>query len=374
MITRDNRDVIRKELKSNHSLLACVIRAYGIEYQEGKNTRCPYCGGTDFGAYETQYGEWRYKCLSGRCGKTGDVIQLYQDYKHIDHNTALEELSRLAHVDMTKPMSGNPQAREKGTGTGTIKKPVTPSAEWISTLTHEIKYWNEWLINGDAPAYKYARKYLTETRGLSMDTLKRHNIGFNQRPRTFDIDGKRINVPCGTIIPKYLNGDVISVNIRTVPQQDWSNLPNTKYYLWACRWAYPTNHKYHQVLESKPASALYNASAVVEGCDVICVEGELDALSIESVTDEVIPVTLNSASYRLNPWDIETLSKARSIRIVGDNDKAGSDGANKALTALSHHPNVELCHYPQGYKDANEILQRDPRLLRDCLSEWFTCW
>lgn len=322
-------------------------------YHRGDESHWDYCPNCKKGVdrlhtFRSRKGVWTWYC--NKCGNTGSVIDWYMTLYGIDFGESLRRI-KIAHGFVLSRNTANEPVHD----TQVTESFELPSIAWRESLLPLVRHWNEWLCREmDAGEYtEYARGYLVD-RGLrSIPMLQRHLIGVNPNSRTLQIsDGGMVNIPRGITIPRFHDGELCGIRIRS----------------------YPTAGRKYTAVSESVFKTLYNASRVTVGCDVVIVEGEFDVLAVESVTDEVVPVSMGSSKNPLRPWDIDILSKARSIRIIGDNDKGGQDGAEESLSALSHHPNVALCHYPSGYKDANEILQRDPQLLRDCLSEWFVCW
>jgi hypothetical protein len=111
--------------------------------------------------------------------------------------------------------------------------------------------------------------------------------------------------------------------------------------------------KYLYVRGSK-ASALYNGDALEEGCNVLIVEGEFDALlAQQELGKQVVVVTAGSAANPLPRRWLDRLKRAGRIYSCLDGDEAG----RRATTVLAEllgeqHQTLRL---PQG-KDMTEFV------------------
>lgn len=102
------------------------------------------------------------------------------------------------------------------------------------------------------------------------------------------------------------------------------------------------------------ASALYNGDALEEGCDVLIVEGEFDALlAQQELGKQVVVVTAGSAANPLPRRWLDRLKRAGRIYSCLDGDEAGMRATTVLAELLGEqHQTLRL---PQG-KDITEFV------------------
>jgi twinkle protein len=169
-------------------------------------------------------------------------------------------------------------------------------------------------------------------RGISNNTLLRFGITESQEWMPGCQSGEKVTALCFN----YYRGDAL-VNIK-----------------------YRSKGKVFR-MEKGAELIFYNLNAASLGKEVVIVEGEIDALSVwEAGVGHVISVP-NGASLGKNPrleyldncWkDLEHLEK---IIIAVDNDEAGQCLRDELARRLGSH-RCWVVSYPEGCKDANEVL------------------
>lgn len=210
-----------------------------------------------------------------------------------------------------------------------------PPAEWQHVMQAECRAAHAYLFS-NAPAAKAAFRWL-RARGLHRETLRRGGIGFNPawRPTRLRASetGKALSVPPGIVIPCVVDGALWSVHVRTLTAS--ADLP-----------------KYLYVRGSK-SSALYNGDVVTDGCTVLVVEGEFDAL-LAAQELGVVVVTLGSAANRLPRRWFDRLARADRLYSCFDMDAAGRRAAAYLDDQFAHKQHRALT-LPIG-KDITEYV------------------
>lgn len=199
--------------------------------------------------------------------------------------------------------------------------------------------------------YERCKKRITETeyrRGLSLETLERFNIGFDpawKHPKAPKMqESPRLIIPtsAGSYLARYAGeGDFI-------------------------------NYRGEKENKSKVGNIhIFNLAGALKEAGKPCfiVEGELDAASIVEVGGSAL--ALGSVSYmrrfftELDSFIEENGKPEQALIIALDNDPAGEKAAKELAEGLSKRGLTFYRRNPcEGYKDANEALQKDLEALR----------
>lgn len=332
----------------------------------GKETFiCPHCGhgkGGD-GITNTITRPDILKCFS--CEFKGDIIQLWENEKHVDYVTAINELAALLGITVKAytpasngfnvtftgdELDGEARAKqEKEENTMTATTQAAPPIKYIENVDYE-PYFLECLtrIQRDGENEK-AISYL-KSRGIDLNTALSYGIGYDpaadpgNAPGAKDYQTKkhpaaRLIIPCDK---GYFT--TRAIDETAVPKDYWKmhakkSGQKTKHIL-APEWIYTADYIF------------------------IC-EGVFDALSIAQVGDGAAAIALNSTS---NAGElIEEFEKRRPAGVVLlalDNDKAGKAATEKIAEGLKRltipYAAADICG---ECKDPNEALQKDPAAL-----------
>lgn len=118
---------------------------------------------------------------------------------------------------------------------------------------------------------------------------------------------------------------------------------------------------------------LYGLNRVRDLDHIIITEGEMDCLAIH--TAGIMGATSvpsgankgnNNLNYIENSWDI--INSKKKIILALDNDEAGKGLQDELLRRLGTKPNIYLTKWPEGCKDANDVLiQHGPAELKKCI-------
>lgn len=106
---------------------------------------------------------------------------------------------------------------------------------------------------------------------------------------------------------------------------------------------------------------LYGLNRVKDLDHIIITEGEMDCLAIYSagiMGATSVPSGANKGSNNLNyienSWDI--INSKKKIIFALDNDEAGKSLQDELLRRLGTRPNIYIVTWPEGCKDANDVL------------------
>ena len=273
---------------------------------------CPLCGhgkngdGLTFNMTSSSYG---LKCFG--CGFSGDIIDLYQQWKQIDYNTALKELAKLLHITIDPYSSPEPAGQtpaehpQKSTPELDQKEPAEPA--------NYVGYYKTCKAN-----LVQAKDYL-QSRGISLETAARYAVGYDSRDR-------RIVIPVS---------ESFFISRAAAGQEP--------------RYKNPAG----QQVQIFNLNALYNGAGAV-----YVTEGVFDALSIIEAGAEAI--ALNSTSNAgLLIEKLEQKPSAATLLLCLDNDEAGKKATEDLKAGLDTikapyaSAAAEVCG---NYKDANERL------------------
>lgn len=139
---------------------------------------CPFCGS---GSGPNGTGAQYYKdtnllcCFAGCDRKTYDVIDIWGKVYNVDYKTAVSDLAELANIPL--PGSENSLKTAQNTPARTAEAPIKkePETAQIKPKTDYSAYFKECADRLSDPA---ALAYLS-SRGISQDTAKRFNLGFD---------------------------------------------------------------------------------------------------------------------------------------------------------------------------------------------------
>lgn len=283
----------------------------------GKGYICPICGsgsgvhGT--GITENPKNKGHFTCWGGDCFKNADIFEIIgKQFGLTDFNEVFNKACEIFGVWLDENNDG-----------------TRPSS--TKDLT---EFFKQAAANIEMTDYH---------RGISLETLKRFNVGFVP---VWRINEKAPFSP-RLIIPND-GGGYLARDTRP-------NLTDTE-------------KKYSKLRAEGYPVGLFNSAALNQTSKpVFIVEGEIDALSIIDAGGEA--VALCSASNTGKLIDIiEHAAEIPPLIIQLDNDKAGQDAETRLIKALKEMAFFSYRHYllPETHKDANDFLMND--------REKFTAW
>jgi twinkle protein len=181
-----------------------------------------------------------------------------------------------------------------------------------------IEQWHEALINPQKPGGTIALEYLTNERGLSLETLKHFKLGYRYQNRTRWI-----------VIPHMAEGVCENFKMRSVP---------------------PAEKTFRRRTGAK--SVLFNHDTLVDADEPVVCEAELDAISFfEAGVRNVGSLTCGAGSFLPEWYDV--LAEKERVTLVLDADYDGQKGARDIARRVGFDKcwNVLLPEH-----DANKVL------------------
>ncbi len=320
-MTREQaKDAIRKEWRT---LLPSFTGIAKAPVNGERSYICPICGhgsngdGLTFDPKSVDHNT--LKCFG--CGRSGDVMDFYQEAKNVDFNTALKDLSQQLGLELEKE-----QPQPSFTGSRRKHDPKTKRGADFLLACREA-------LHNSPEGLDYLK-----SRGLSLETAERFGLGYDpawfspeaEEKGKFCPETKRLIIPAGETF--YL-----ARAIEPLKGYEKQNEGRTQVF---------------------NLSALYDDT---EGPVFVC-EGAIDALSIIEAGGNAI--ALNGAgNIDLLKAALEAQTTKKTLLISFDNDKAGKEGAERLRKELKRL-NVSFLTvqglYPEGCKDANEALIKHP--------------
>ncbi|HLA27799.1 MAG TPA: DnaB-like helicase C-terminal domain-containing protein [Syntrophales bacterium] len=273
------------------------IQSKGLEYriQSGQAVlkTCPFCGDQKSHFYIDQT-EGAFFCH--KCSERGNLITLQKHYG--DYQTK----------------ATRPPARPQGSVKAAFedkRKPSTMPDEKKAIEAHER-------LLGD----KDGLQYITEARGISIETVKAFKIGLQ-----IDKAGGR-----WLSVPHYEKGKLVNIKSRSLP---------------------PAKKDFRRVKDCR--SILFNGDAIeTHGDEIYITEGEIDALTLlDQGIKNVIGTTTGAGSF--DPSWIDQLQTVKKIILCYDPDEAGQKGAREAARRLGYDRCFTVV-LPDG-QDVNEYFR-----------------
>jgi len=274
------------------------IRSKSISYkvQSGQAVfNCPFCGDTKKHFYMDQ-NDGAFFCH--KCNERGNLITLQKHFGDRQEQHLMNTPHQQAKIAV------KPAFEDQG-------RQCPALDDKKATETHQR-------LLADASALQY----VTETRGLSIETVKAFKIGLETDK----------NGGYWLTIPHYEKGKLINIKSRSLP---------------------PTEKTFRRVKDCR--SILFNSDCLETYKDRILIcEGEIDALTLwNHGIKNVVGVTAGAGSF--DPAWIDQLKNVKNIILCYDPDEPGQKGAREAARRLGYDRcfNVVL---PEG-KDINEYFQ-----------------
>jgi DNA primase len=262
---------------------------------------CPWCGGTDrFVVWPSQGKGGRFLCR--QCHKKGDVIDFLKaegfSYKQAIIELGLESNSEVRHVGFV----GNVETVDVGDSCSS-KQSLGVSQQWINAATSFIQ---RSLEHVSADLADWQKTLLSKH--IKMETALEFKIGWNPSDQyhpsqNWGIDGNKIRLPRGLVIPTGRDIGVVGIKIRCT---DISTGP-----------------KYWQV-KGSGSDCLYLGD---EGLPVVIVESDLDAyLIFQEARTRVGVVSLGGTNKPLDQDALDFVRQSPKILIATDfDDQSGEE-------------------------------------------------
>lgn len=356
-----------EEVKSKVDIVA-LINEYVPLKKAGKNFKglCPFHG-EKTPSFMVSPELQMYKCFG--CGKGGDAFSFLMEFERMEFYEALKFLAQRVGVKL-KPL--HPE--------------VTSEKEKLLKI-HDLakRFYNYCLLTH--PSGKKALAYLTQERGLKIETIKKFELGYSpdvsgaltsflvrkKGYKTDDLEragivvsvrGEAIDRFRGRVIFPLSNhrGDVIAFAGRVMPGPKAERL--AKYI-------------------NSPETLIYHKSACLYGLNIsrdevkktnlaVIVEGELDMISSYQAGVRNVVAIKGSA---LTDEQTRILGRfAEKIILALDSDFAGNVAARRGIV-IAQNQGLEVRVASLGdYKDPDDIARANPDLYRKYLTDAAGVW
>ena len=325
--------------KEKRQDIARYIKERATDYfqpdKSGKGYICPICGSgsgrNGTGITENPKDKGHFTCWGGNCFRNADIFEIIgKQYGLTDFNEIFNKACEIFRITTDE---GNRYTRPS-------PKPKTDGR--TSTQSDEVKNCTEFVRQAAANI-----EITDYHRGISLETLKRFNVGFMPKWR---VNEKAPYSP-RLIIPND-SGSYLARDTR-------ANLTDTE-------------KGYVKLRPKGKPIGLFNSAALNQTSKpVFVVEGEIDALSIIDAGGEAVALCSASNVNKLIDAIKERQEKGAEIPaliVQPDNDKAGEKAADKLIPMLKELNFFSYRHMalPEAYKDANEFLMND----REGFNSW----
>jgi len=290
----------------------------------------------------------RYKCFG--CLESGDIFNFVQKIENIDFPEALEKLAKEAGVELKK---------QEGFSKYKVLEEINYKAtryyyNQLKENRKAMEYLNERGFNkesiknfgiGYAPRKPELRKYLLRTQNYSQRQLLDSGLFTLKDKVVKEKFYDRIMFPI-----RSTRGKVIGFTGRVLPGNDWGpkymNSPDT-----------PIFHKRENLFGQ------YESRQEIRKKDLaILCEGSTDVISAHQHGIKNIVAPLGTG---LTKEQLEKLSKTtKNVLFFFDSDQAGQNALIRGFKIASELGLVPYAASPEPYKDIDELLQKEEKLIR----------
>jgi hypothetical protein len=325
-----------EEIRQTVSLIS-LAEAAGAEFDSRLRSICPlpgHQGDRSSRAFSVYDNGRRWKCHSS-CppdATGGDVIAFYMAWKEVDFKTAIEDLSDK------KPERATPAPAPVSPAPST---PQPPNPTWRERCEQFIT-WAE----ANLDKHPGALAYLETERGLSPETIRAFRLGYNptnlyDAPARWGLDGKKIWLPRGIVIPGFSGEQPWYVKIRRPLAGDA---------LGEYIGAWTPKDGLEDVKFGGPRgglSCLFRLELRGHMPVLLLTEGEWDAMLVwEYAPDLCDAATLGGAASKLDLLDLSLLTRYAAIIAVYDDDAAGDKGRAYLSELQKKIPRIRVVHPP----------------------------
>jgi hypothetical protein len=311
-----------KEIRERVSLVALAESA-GAKFENPHRlvSHCPlprHAGDRSSRAFSIYDNGRKWKCHSS-CpsnANSGDVIDFYRHWKGVDFKTAVEDLAHFCNV---KVNSENVMA-----STSVIPPaPAEPSQTWHNRAEQFVR-WAESNLAGEVGAG--ARAYVENERGLSPATWRAFRLGYNPKtlyddPARWGLNGKKIWLPRGIVIPGFWHGEPWYIKVRRPMPTD---------VLGQYIGAWKEQDGLADVKFGGPRggrSVLFHLELSGHKPILFLTEGEWDAMLLWEYCPYLCDAgTIGGAGAKFDTLDLALLTRYLAVLVVHDDDKAGQEG------------------------------------------------
>ncbi len=292
----------------------------------------------------------RYKCFG--CGKAGDIFNFIQEVESLDFPEAVERLAKEAGIEYTKFNRNSSYSKIEEINqiaqnfySESLKKSSVAMGYLQSRgFTDEtINFYNI----GFAPSFNSLLKYILPKK-YSPQILEQSGLFTLKNNRLNDKFNNRIMFPI-----KSVNGRIVGFSGRNLPGDSFGpkylNSPETAIF------------KKRETLFN-----IYEAKSALKKNDlcIIC-EGQIDAISAYSKKIFNVVAPLGTG---LTDQQLELIKRyTNKILFFFDKDIAGQNACERAFIMANKYQFITYASNPEPYQDVDEILQKEPDLIKEKL-------
>jgi hypothetical protein len=298
------------ELKSAPVAMPIYSAAAKLE-RKGKDWigKCPFSEHKDDSPSFTiteKDGVLLFHCFG--CGKSGNVLQFIQ------------ELSGCLFSEAVAKVAGQVGWKSGGQKVQKVFQQI-PS----ETKKYEVYNLADLALAERSLASSPLALTFLESRAISLETAKKHHLGFIQSAEKVSPDHELVDQGW-ILIPTVVQDKVTCLKYRSVTSKAFVRKANME-------------------------TSLYNADTIQAFDDIHIVEGEFDAMVLEQAGFRA--VALPGAQYNLSDRERDMLVRANRIFLAGDMDVPGRQVMHKLWNEFRDR--TYLMKWPEA-KDANEFL------------------
>lgn len=259
---------------------------------------CPFCGGTDRFAVQPFGKGWS-------CRQCTPNWQDAIEYVMRRDNKGFKEAVAMLGI----PLDSQPHKSNRRTVTPDMPQPL--ATDKVALTDDEYQHSARSFCSDcfDALWSKDGAKvveYLKQ-RGISEAVIERYGLGFNPDSVTMQWGSQEVYLSRGIVIPWIIGNKIWKVNIRR-------STGDSKY-----------------LPAAGGANGLYNADVLEKDQTVVMVEGEFDALVLETCVKGITPVATGTTSgARVLRW-VTALGMAGQVVVAYDADEDTNEGVKKAV-------------------------------------------
>lgn len=317
------------------------IKEHATDYFQSDKSRkgyiCPICGSgsgkNGTGITENPKDKGHFTCWGGNCFKNADIFEIIgKQFNMTDFNEVFNKACEIFRIMLD---SDNNNTRPS-------PKPKTTKSNATGTKSADTEDLTEF--------FRQAAANIEKTdyhRGISLETLKRFNVGFMPQWRVND----KAPYSPRLIIPNDGGGYLARDTRPNLTEQE---------------------AQYKKMRPKGKTISLFNSAALNQTSKpVFIVEGEIDALSIIDAGGEAVALCSTSNRGKLIEAIKERQIKGAEIPpliVQPDNDVAGQAAEKKLTDELKEIKFFSYRHLalPENFKDANEFLIND----RESFIKW----
>ena len=281
---------------------------------------CPFCGGRDRFRVQPFLGVWWCRQCGGQ--RWGDAIDYLIRRDGVSFVDACRQLGASeSELDAGRPRAERAERVAKRLGLQRandvrLADDREVSSDWQAAASLFVEHAERSLRSAEGDR---ARVYLRQ-RGLRDHTLRVWRLGFQPRyglyapVEDWGLDGQRVYLPRGIVLPWMVDGRVGHLQVRTS-----SHDPQQRYL--SVRGGHPW---------------LFGSDTLVPNAPAILLEGVLDTLLVwQEAGDLLGAASLGSCRKLPSPRALRVLERARPLFEAYDADVEGEAGAQRLYQVLS---------------------------------------